>query len=252
MADAQPLLAPRAVGSAVSVAQQSDSSVKFELWKHMRGCGSCRCTPVASTLCTAIVLAAVASTVLVVEHNTAPHRRKAAEQCGVWPKYLPCGYCTWGTMRPPHRVGAGDTCDSLAQQYGVPQFDLYNRNRSMSCCQNATIAISELVEICRPPTVAQWRAAGHPRALPPPGKLTATYVGAMVQPGTTHGLRELPDYINVAYLGGVDDSTNTRGEFSLGVKRSTACGSLTDNCSARGVALQSARHTALFCQHPFR
>ena len=54
----------------------------------------------------------------------------------------------------------------------------------------------------------------------------------MMEAGTQRGLRRLPHWINVAYLSGVEDTTNHRGDFSLGVAGHGRCGSLTDNCSA--------------------
>ena len=118
----------------------------------------------------------------------------------------------------------------------MPQFDLFNRNRSLSCCEAPNISASDVIDFCRPPTLAQWRAAGHPRPLPPAGQMVATYVGATTvkTPGRAgEGLRSLPDSINVAYLAGVEDATNHQGEFSLGVSGNGRCGSLADNCSAQ-------------------
>ena len=149
-------------------------AVQAESCKQARGCGTCHCTPAASALCIAVAFVCLAGTIVALESATVAHRAPAQPACGVWPNYLPCRTCAYGTAMRPHRVAAGDTCDSLAQQYGTPQFDLFNRNRSMSCCENATIRESDLIDFCRPPTVAQWRAAGHPRPLPPPGEMVST------------------------------------------------------------------------------
>ena len=172
--------------------------------------GTCRCSPAVSGLCVAAVFAAIVGAVLLAHALGRPPPRPPPP-CGVWPDFIPCGRCSYGTMRPPHRVSATDTCDSIAQEYGVPQFDLFNRNRSLSCCEAPNISASDVIDFCRPPTLAQWRAAGHPRQLPPAGQMVASYVGSMVQPGTTHGLRRLPDSINVAYLAGVEDCSSSTG-----------------------------------------
>eukprot|EP01043_Picozoa_sp_COSAG02_P058633 COSAG02_NODE_7332_length_3061_cov_1.383862_2_plen_502_part_00 len=208
-----------------------------EPWRQLKGVGTCRCTPGASACILATAIVGMMGTVVTLEARTAAHRVVPAPpepRCGVWPDYLPCAHCAYGTIGPPHRVTAADTCDSIAQAYGVPQFDLFNRNRSHSCCQNASIAVSDLIDFCKPPTVAQWRAAGHPRRRPPPGEMVSSYVGTMHEPDVQppRGLRRLPDTINLAYLSGVEDVTSTRGEFSLGVSGHGRSGSLTDNCSA--------------------
>jgi hypothetical protein len=217
-----------------------------------RGCGkvTCRCSPVVSGLWVAgLLLGGLATVVGVVGHGR--HRTAAPvapEPCGVWPHFIPCEHCAFGTMRAPHRVGAGDTCASLAAQHGVPQFDLFNRNRSKSCCQEPNISASDMIDFCAPPSVAQWREAGHPRQLPGAGEMVASYVGTktvVVPGGGRFGLGTveaggLPDSINVAYLGGVEDTTSTVGEFSLGVARGS-CGCLPDNCTAQ-----------IDARHPYR
>jgi hypothetical protein len=208
-----------------------------ESWRQVRGIGTCRCTPGASACVLAMAIVGLVGTVATLEAKTAAHRVQPVPpepRCGVWPDYLPCAHCVYGTARPPHRVAPADTCDSIAQAYGVPQFDLFNRNRSRSCCQNASISVSDLIDFCNPPTVAQWRAAGHPRPRPPAGQMVSSYVGTMHEPGAKppRGLRWLPDTINLAYLSGVEDATSTRGDFSLGVSGHGRSGSLTDNCSA--------------------
>ena len=202
----------------------------------LRTCGSCRCSPLASSACVAAVFVALFGGVMVAhwihERGREPPPPPPPPLCGTWPLYIPCRMCAYGTMRPPHRVTASDTCDSIAQQYGVPQFDLLNRNRSLSCCEAPNISASDMIDFCRPPTVAEWRQAGHPRPLPPAGRMISSYVGSMVRPGTPQGLRRLPDSINVAYLAGVEDATNHDGNFSLGIAGHGRCGSLVDNCSA--------------------
>ena len=218
-------------------AQAKVERAREESWRHLKGLGTCRCTPVASACILTTAIAGLVGTVVTLEGRTAVRRVVPAPPeplCGVWPDYLPCLHCAYGTMGPPHRVTAADTCDSIAQTYGVPQFDLFNRNRSQSCCQNASIAVSDVIDLCKPPTVAQWRAAGHPRPKPPPGEMVSSYVGTMPDPKfhPPRGLQWLPDTINLAYLSGVEDVTSTRGEFSLGVSGHGRSGSLFDNCSA--------------------
>ena len=212
-------------------------------------CGTCRWSPSTSGVCVAGVFAALVGWVIVAHWwhgclGCRPLPPRPPPPCGTWPDYLPCLKCAYGTIGPPHHVTASDTCDSIAQKYGVPQFDLLIRNRSVSCCRAPNISVSDLIDLCRSPTVAEWRAAGHPRPLPPAGKMISSYVGSMVQPGTPHGLRELPDSINVAYLAGVEDATNHLGDFSLGVAGNGRCGSLVDNCSAMIDPSQTLRGAA--------
>ena len=212
--------------------------------RHLKGCGklTCRCSPVVSAVWVALVVLGGIATVMGLATR---HHRTAAplppEPCGVWPHYIPCGSCAYGTMRPPHRVTEGDTCDSLAAQYGVPQFDLFNRNRSVSCCQQPNISAYDMIDFCSPPSVAQWRAAGHPRQLPSRGMMVGSYVGTMTVPvpgqSGRHALGSavtggLPYSVNVAFLGGVEDTRNHVGNFSLGVRQKD-CGCLVDNCTAQ-------------------
>lgn len=204
---------------------------------------TCRCSSVTSALWVAALL--LGGGALVAElGGTGTHRITVPsdpEPCGVWPHYFPCYHCAYGTMRPPHRVTAGDTCVSLAATYGVPQFDLFNRNRSVSCCKQPNISVSDMIDFCAPPSVDQWRKAGHPRQLPSAGKMVATYVGTKTvkvqgMPGRfALGSAEtggLPYTVNVAFLGGVEDITSTVGDFSIGVARGS-CGCLPDNCTAQ-------------------
>ena len=226
--DGEPLLGA-ADGAPATLSERAESGLRVV--KHW---GTCRCSPAVSGLCVAAVFAAIVGAVLLA-HTLGRPPPRPPPPCGVWPDFIPCGRCSYGTMRPPHRVSATDTCDSIAQQYGVPQFDLFNRNRSLSCCEAPNISASDVIDFCRAPTLAQWRAAGHPRQLPPAGQMVASYVGATTvkTPGRAgEGLRSLPDSINVAYLAGVEDCSSSTGEFSLGVKRGS-CGSLADNCSAQ-------------------
>ena len=58
------------------------------------------------------------------------------------------------------------------------------------------------------------------------------------------------DWINVAYLGGVEDTTSKTGDFSIGVVGGGRQGSLVDNCSAqidptRAFRTEIARHRGL-------
>ena len=202
---------------------------------------SCRCKTAASSLCTfgiaAFVVAAVAAVHLLATHPLVV-RPPPPAPCGTWPDFRPCGACFYGASRPPHRVRPKDTCDSIAREFGVPQFDLFNRNRSVSCCQQPNISATEWIDFCNPPSLEQWRRQGHPRQLPSDGKMVFSYVGATTVDagGRGVGLRELPASINVAALGGIEDYTNSNGEFSIGVSRKfkgKQRGSLADNCTAQ-------------------
>ena len=186
----EPLDAAQETGFRQSFVSMAES-VKDTSRRQVKGFGSCRCSTTQSATVVCGVVLALAGTVIMLERLAAVHREPATPECGVWPDFRPCTHCVYGTMRPPHSVTAEDTCDSIAQQYGVPQFDLFNRNRSQSCCQNSSISVTELIDFCRPPTVAQWRAAGHPRR-PPPAQMVSTYLGTETLAGTHLGLRELP------------------------------------------------------------
>ena len=75
-------------------------------------------------------------------------------ECGTWavidgrdsgPGERPCGKCKYG-VELTHVVTTDDLnnvankrygpCDTLADRYGVPQFEIWNRNKSTSCCDN--------------------------------------------------------------------------------------------------------------------
>ena len=170
--------------------------------------------------------------------------------CGTWdgmrhlgPGDHPCGKCLYGVEISRYKVSVEDLsgphtsgpCDTLASRFGVPQFEIFNRNKSTSCCENPQLEVDDLVDICKPPTLAQWRAEGHPRKAP--DKVIFSYIGSMggaLAPMPTWGgscsnnkntacIRDtdcnggmcendkpLPDSINVAVLGPVDDTTNNQ------------------------------------------
>lgn len=160
---------------------------------------ACRCSATTSAVAVACVFLGLAGTVFAMHaagHSAWEHPHPPPALCGTWPDFRPCGSCAFGAPgRPPHRVAHGDTCDSIAQRFGVPQFDLFNRNRSKSCCEQANISVSDMIDLCEPPTVQQWRDAGHPRQLPGAGRMVASYVGATTvrQPNgkpSPFGLRE--------------------------------------------------------------
>ena len=167
--------------------------------------------------------------------------------CGVWPYDRPCGRCVYGSMRHAdgsvlrHRVERGETCESIGKLYGVPAFDLFNRNKSAGCCQLAdtNVSASDLIDICAPPSVRQWQAAGHPRQ-PPTQSVIMSYVGS-----APHGLpppKSIPSSVNVVALGPVDDLPPPHGPSATayqGIFRVSP--TFTGNCSAGVDPTQASR-----------
>jgi hypothetical protein len=201
-----------------------------------RAC-SCRCTPVVSGLFVAGVLSAFAGAVVTVHTVANPGSRTGwvppppgpPPPCGVWPYDNPCGSCVYG-VQTTHRVAAKETCSTIARKYNVPQFDLFNRNTSTHCCEvtcnvgpagdqgdcaldsGATVRATDLIDICNPPTIEQWKHAGHPQL--PPEKVVGTFIGA-----TPSGIRaplRLPDSVNVGMLFETSDPSSHTGIFTVG------------------------------------
>eukprot|EP01047_Picozoa_sp_COSAG01_P026727 COSAG01_NODE_1732_length_9368_cov_13.977452_2_plen_427_part_00 len=159
--------------------------------------------------------------------------------CGVWPYTDPCGQCIYGNMRRHngsvlrHRIAAGETCESIGKLYGVPAFDLFNRNKSAGCCQllsGANTSATDVLDVCAPPTLLQWRAAGHPRQ-PPQRNVIMTYIGSA--PNGLSPPLQLPRTVNVVALGPVDDLPPPHGPAATayqGIFRVSP--TFTGNCSA--------------------
>ena len=136
--------------------------------------------------------------------------------CGVWPYDNPCGRCAYGNMRWPngsivrHKVRKGETCGTIGKLYGVPAFDMFNRNKSRGCCQlgDANTSLTDILDICAPPNLEQWRAAGHPRQ-PVEKGVILSYLGA--SPGGRKSPNSLPPSINVVALGSAADNRGANG-----------------------------------------
>lgn len=191
--------------------------------------------------------------------------------CGTWdgmrhlgPGDHPCGRCLYGAEVSRYKVSADDLsgphtsgpCDTLAARFGVPQFEIFNRNKSTTCCENPQLEVDDLVDICKAPTLEQWRAEGHPRKAP--DKVIFSYIGSVggaLAPLPTWGGscrgskdvaclkdvdcprgdvcendRPLPESINVAAVGPVDDTTNNQGIFRI-TPPTTGIGGFAGNCS---------------------
>ena len=139
--------------------------------------------------------------------------------CGVWPYDNPCGGCVFGVQKTLS-VGTSDTCASLAQSLDVPQFDLFNRNRSASCCQQSNISVGDRIDVCLAPSREQWRKAGYPRR-PPERDVVLSFLGA--QPKGYSPPSQLPSSVNVVALYPVDDRGSTSGDFKVANTFSGVC-----------------------------
>ena len=242
-----------------------------------RGLGRRRCCRGDGLRAGVTLLAVVAavSGVAVLSHTLAGSRYTGPPPpppapCGSWdgvrhlgPGDHPCGKCLYGVEVSKYKVSADDLsgphtsgpCDTLAARFGVPQFEIFNRNKSTSCCENPRLEVDDLVDICKAPTLAQWRAEGHPRKAPE--KVVFSYIGSVggaLAPMPTWGgscsngggacinekecksggacenNKPLPDSINVAVIGPVDDTTNNQGIFRI-APPTKGVGGFAGNCS---------------------
>ena len=243
-----------------------------------RGLGRRRCCRGDGLRAGVTLLAVVAavSGVAVLSHTLAGSRYTGPPPpppapCGSWdgvrhlgPGDHPCGKCLYGVEVSKYKVSADDLsgphtsgpCDTLAARFGVPQFEIFNRNKSTSCCENPRLEVDDLVDICKAPTLAQWRAEGHPRKAPE--KVVFSYIGSVggaLAPMPTWGgscsngggacinekecksggacenNKPLPDSINVAVIGPVDDTTNNQGIFRISrPRRASAASPATAPC----------------------
>ena len=228
-----------------------DLSNSKPAWLHqqLKGCGSCRCSSVASAAWVSLLFVGIAAAI-AIHHAWRPVASPLPpppERCGVWPDFLPCGRCAYGNMRWPngsvirHRVAEGETCETIGRLYNVPAFDIYNRNKSMGCCDlgDSNTSVSDVLDFCAPPSLLQWRAAGHPRQ-PAAKGVIKSYIGtgSMGLPAPT----SLPRSVNVVALGPVDDLPPPNGPAETahtGVFRVSP--TFTGNCSTHIDPTQTVR-----------
>ena len=228
----------RASGSVRVLREQT---AKGAHW--LKGVCTCRCSPLASGLIVLGVFTMLATSTVVSHELAGMLRVKAPPSppvpCGTWPDYRPCKRCAYGANASlRYRVQPGDTCESIGKLFGVPQFDIFIRNRSMGCCEagDGGVRPTDLVDMCNPPTREQWREAGHPRTAPENGMILS-FLGMQPQ---AHGFKSLPPprhlsrSINVAVLYSVIDTDNS-GTFRVSPK-------FTGNCTTFIDPTTGARH----------
>ncbi len=264
---------PRApISSPESSAVEEDSS-QCARGRRVLAAGCCGDSQRAGVVVLAVFAAMTGVT--FVSHELADTSYTAAPPppptpCGTWDDHLgpgdhPCGKCLYGVEVSRYKVLADDLsgphtsgpCDTLAARFGVPQFEIFNRNKSTTCCQNPNLEVDDLIDICKPPTVEQWRAEGHPRKAPE--KVIFSYIGSVggaLAPmptwggtcsntdaacindadchngGTCDNDKPLPDSINVAAIGPVDDTTNNQGIFRI-TPPTNGIGGFAGNCSVQ-------------------
>lgn len=230
-----------ASSAAGSVRLLKEQTVKGAHW--LKGVCTCRCSPLASGVVVFGLFGILASSTVVSHELAGMLRAKAPPPppvpCGTWPDYRPCGSCLYGANASlRYRVRPGDTCETIGKRFGVPQFDIFIRNRSIGCCEagDGGVRPTDLVDMCNAPTREQWRAAGHPHSAPE--KVLLSFLG--MQPKAHGSSRSLPppDHlsvsINVAVLYSVIDS-DSLGTFRVSDK-------FTGNCSASIDPMVAARH----------
>ena len=157
---------------------------------------SCRCSAAASGVCVAVLVLSI--TLLIrVAHPDIPTGDKR---------------CLYG-VAATSKVQAGDSCASLSAKHGVPMFDVVDRNRSKSCCEDPDIAAKDVIVYCKPPTRNPTRVADEdlpgwtPRGMPH-GKVVMTYVGGIGYINRVHypTPEELPPSVNIAALAFAEDA----------------------------------------------
>ena len=169
---------------------------------------SCRCSAAASGVCVAVLVLSI--TLLIrVAHPDNPTGDKR---------------CLYGVdeVRGRSKVQAGDSCASLSAKHGVPMFDVVDRNRSKSCCEDPDIAAKDVIVYCKPPParktevdgveLAGWKARGMPH-----GKVVMTYVGGIgyINRVPYPTPEELPPSVNIAALAFAEDADGA-GHFEMG------------------------------------
>ena len=172
---------------------------------------TCRCSPLASLVIVLGVFGCMGGGVVVSHVASGKFHLRGPPAppplpCGSWPTFVPCSACVHGANASRrHRVMPGETCETIGKLYGVPQFDLFIRNRSIGCCEagDGGVRPTDLVDLCNMPTREQWRAEGHPRAAPDTG-VVLSFLG--MQPASHRTGKSLPPpkhlspAINVAVL----------------------------------------------------
>lgn len=118
----------------------------------------------------------------------------------------------------------------------MPQFELFNRNRSTSCCQQWNISLTDRIDVCRGPDREQWRRAGHPRQLPH-ANIIFSYIGAIGQhvQGPQNADLQLPESINVAAIGPIQDDIlpGKSGNGFFRFEGEPGSNGFTGNCSVQ-------------------
>ncbi len=147
---------------------------------------TCRCSSAASGVAVVGIFALIATFTVAVQRLAGSSRPPppapwidlpSVAQCGTWPDYIPCYQCLYGAdPAKRYRVQPGDKCAELSKKLGAPRFDLFIRNRSLSCCDTDPMP-GEWIDVCDPPTRDQWKADGHPRA-PPETGVIGSFLGS--------------------------------------------------------------------------
>jgi hypothetical protein len=205
----------------------------------VRNCLTCRCTVHCSAWCVVACVACIAGVVAagreLARHPFPVPATPPPPPCGVWPYDNPCEHCLYGVAQTL-TVGPGTTCDSLARRLSVPQFELFNRNRSTSCCQQWNISLTDRIDVCRGPDREQWRRAGHPRQLPH-ANIIFSYIGAIGQhvQGPQNADLQLPESINVAAIGPIQDDIlpGKSGNGFFRFEGEPGSNGFTGNCSVQ-------------------
>ena len=208
----------------------------------LKGVCTCRCSPAASGLTILGLLALIAGLIVAMHALAGPGSwlgppPPPPPPCGTWPDYRPCSRCLHGANASlRHIVRAGETCETIAKQHAVPQFDLFIRNRSLGCCEagDGGVQPTDRVDLCNAPTPAQWRSEGHPRK-PPETGVVLSFLG--MQPQARRGKSLPPPHhlspsVNVAVLYSVID-TDSRGHFQINRKFTGNCSTFVDPTMAQ-------------------
>lgn len=194
--DAAPSRGERASGFAQgSVRKFKEKGTQGADW--LRGVCTCRCSPQASLVIVLAVFGCMVGGVVVSHVASGKFRLRGPPPppplpCGSWPTFEPCSSCIHGANASVrHRVMPGETCETIGNLYGVPQFDLFIRNRSIGCCEagDGGVRPTDLVDLCNMPTREQWRAEGHPRVAPDTG-VVLSFLG--MQPAAHRIGKSLP------------------------------------------------------------
>lgn len=205
------------------------------------GVCTCRCSPTASGGVVVGIFALIATCTVAVQRMIGSSRPPppppwidlpSVAQCGAWPDYIPCYQCLYGAdPAKRYRVQPGDKCAELSRKLGAPRFDLFIRNRSLSCCDTDPMP-GEWIDVCDPPTRDQWKADGHPRR-PQDKNVIGSFLGSASNGyvGLPFG-ENLSTSINVVMLFPTND-IDTKGNFVVDPKFASECDTLIDPVSPR-------------------